>query len=221
MYAATGELIATAPVLILANAVAARSFAPSAHLALHAARGQVAHLNAAPDSAPQVVVSRLGYVTPAINGVRSSGASFVMDDADTSWREAEHVDNLHKLNCCLPAYLKADELAEACQAAAATQHSENPGRVGIRPIAPDRLPMIGQIADLNALDPKRPIPALAKIPRLPGLYITNAFGARGLVWSAFAGELLASMICGEPLPVEKELCAALDPARFLLSGKAN
>jgi tRNA 5-methylaminomethyl-2-thiouridine biosynthesis bifunctional protein len=36
------------------------------------------------------------------------------------------------------------------------------------------------------------------------------------VWAPFAAELLASKLEGEPLPVESELAAALDPARFAL-----
>jgi hypothetical protein len=37
------------------------------------------------------------------------------------------------------------------------------------------------------------------MPRLPGLYLINGFGARGIVWSALAGELLAwCLITGAP-----------------------
>ena len=53
-----------------------------------------------------------------------------------------------------------------------------------------------------------------RIARAPGLYCALGFGARGLAWGALAGELLASQICGEPLPVERDLAEACDPARF-------
>ena len=44
----------------------------------------------------------------------------------------------------------------------------------------------------------------------------KGFGARGLVWSALAAELLASQLEGDPLPLTRDLCEAVDPARFVL-----
>ncbi|HET9700237.1 MAG TPA: hypothetical protein VFP70_04875, partial [Burkholderiales bacterium] len=57
---------------------------------------------------------------------------------------------------------------------------------------------------------------LETVPRLPGLYGVLGLGARGLVWAAAAAELLASELQVEPLPLETDLAAAVDPARFLL-----
>ena len=57
---------------------------------------------------------------------------------------------------------------------------------------------------------------LADIPRQPGLYAASGFGARGLVWASLVGELLASQIHGDPLPLERDLVDAMDPARYLL-----
>jgi tRNA 5-methylaminomethyl-2-thiouridine biosynthesis bifunctional protein len=69
------------------------------------------------------------------------------------------------------------------------------GRTSFRTVARDRLPLVG------ALD-------------APGLYGAFAFGSRGLLWAGLAGELLASLMEGEPLPLESELADALAPARF-------
>jgi hypothetical protein len=44
----------------------------------------------------------------------------------------------------------------------------------------------------------------------------SAYASRGLVWAALAGEMLASLIEGEPLPLERDLANALDPGRFVL-----
>ena len=54
------------------------------------------------------------------------------------------------------------------------------------------------------------------MPRVPGLYLINGFGARGIVWSALAGELLACLITAAPLPLPDDLVGAVDPGRFLL-----
>jgi tRNA 5-methylaminomethyl-2-thiouridine biosynthesis bifunctional protein len=69
------------------------------------------------------------------------------------------------------------------------------GRVSFRTMARDRLPAVGGLG-------------------VPGLYALTGLGSRGMTWSALAAEVLASQICGEPLPVEADLVAALDPRRF-------
>jgi tRNA 5-methylaminomethyl-2-thiouridine biosynthesis bifunctional protein len=74
------------------------------------------------------------------------------------------------------------------------------GRTSFRTVARDRLPLVG------ALD-------------APGLYGAFAYGSRGLLWAGLAAELLASMMEGEPLPLEVALADALAPARFALRAK--
>jgi tRNA 5-methylaminomethyl-2-thiouridine biosynthesis bifunctional protein len=68
-------------------------------------------------------------------------------------------------------------------------------RVAFRTVAPDRLPLAGRIGR-------------------DGPYCLLALGSRGLIWSSLAAELIASMLEGEPLPLEGKLVDALDPARF-------
>jgi len=71
-----------------------------------------------------------------------------------------------------------------------------PGRVGQRCIAPDRLPLVGAL------------------PGETGVYGLLGYASRGLIWAPLMAELLAAMIEREPLPLPRELVAALDPARF-------
>lgn len=69
------------------------------------------------------------------------------------------------------------------------------GRVAFRTMARDRLPVAG------AMD-------------APGLYACLALGSRGMTWSALAAELVASLVSRDPLPLERDLVAALAPQRF-------
>jgi len=69
------------------------------------------------------------------------------------------------------------------------------GRTAFRTVAPDRLPLIGALG-------------------APGLYGAFAYGSRGLLWAGLGGELLASLMDGEPLPLEAALVEALAPQRF-------
>jgi tRNA 5-methylaminomethyl-2-thiouridine biosynthesis bifunctional protein len=195
-----GEAIASAAVAVLANGTGISGLPQASALPVRSARGQVTHLPAESGSAPQVVVCRLGYVSPVIDGVLSFGATFSVDDDEPELRASDHRENLAKLEFILPGF------------AADVEAGNLAGRVGFRPASPDRLPMVGALPAVRQVDRGMP---LAAIPRVPNLYAVSGFGARGLVWASLAGELLASQLEGEPLPLERELVDALDPARFL------
>lgn len=202
---AHGDMLAKTHTLILANGADVCRFAQTATLPLRSARGQVSHLRACEGSVPGVVVSRRGYVTPAVDGVRSVGASFLLDDdpkpRDAALRDPEHAENLAKLVDALPGYC-----ASLCEGNAA-------GRVGFRPVSLDRLPIVGAVAQPGTPPPDAYLSAIA---RQSGLFVVSGFGARGLVWSTLMAETLASKLDGDPLPLERDLCDAIDPARFLL-----
>jgi tRNA 5-methylaminomethyl-2-thiouridine biosynthesis bifunctional protein len=68
---------------------------------------------------------------------------------------------------------------------------------GVRCASPDRLPLVGPIDDQN----------------LPGLFVCTAMGSRGLTFSVLCGELLASWLHAEPLPLEKRLARSMLASR--------
>ena len=192
-----GSVIAHAPNLILANGTNATSFPQTQALPLSAIRGQVSHVPAQALPPMSVVLCGDGYVTRPAQGVCCVGASYDFD-SDRQLRQASHDENMARLAQVLPQ--ASTEVALV-------------GRVGFRCVAPDRLPLVGALPDASA-----PITGtrLVDVPRLPGLYGLLAYGSRGIVWAPFAAELLASSLEGEPLPIERELADALDPARFAL-----
>lgn len=198
---ANDDVIAAAPILVLAAGIGLSGFPEAATVPMVKARGQVTLLPAAAGSAPRVVICRMGYVSPEVDGVRCAGATFDVDDEDTELRDRDQRENLDKLEAMLPGYT------------AELDPSQLQGRVGFRPASPDRLPMVGAVPAVTTVAPGT---TLASMPRQPGLYTVSGFGARGLVWAALAGELLAAQLCGEPLPLERDLCEAVDPARYLL-----
>ncbi|NSL56772.1 bifunctional tRNA (5-methylaminomethyl-2-thiouridine)(34)-methyltransferase MnmD/FAD-dependent 5-carboxymethylaminomethyl-2-thiouridine(34) oxidoreductase MnmC [Uliginosibacterium aquaticum] len=198
--ASDGAVLAAAPQVVLANAHDVRRLAEADWLPLRAARGQVSHLPMAQLAPLGVVVCGQGYITPGIGGHAALGASFVVDDFDLALREDEHAENLAKLGRMLPGM--AGELGS----------TELEGRVSLRPVSLDRLPMVGQLPAVTHGDGFN----LDSLPRTEGLWMLTGFGARGLVWSSLCGELLAARMCGEPLPIESELAEAMDPARFVI-----
>ena len=181
LLAADGMVISEAPRVVLANAVDARRMMPQ--LPVRSGRGLVSHLPEAAVPPCHIVVTRFGYVTPAVDGIHCAGATQAPDDTGTDLRTADHIENLARLEMTLPGYGRG--LYPATLA----------GRIGFRPMSPDRLPIVGALEE-------------------EGLWTLNGFGARGLVWAALCAELLAAQIAGEPLPIEADLVAALDPGRF-------
>ncbi len=65
-------------------------------------------------------------------------------------------------------------------------------RVGFRPVSPDGLPLLGQVA--------------------PGLYLATGFGPAGLTLGPFAGKLVAELVLGADVP--GELLAGFGVGRF-------
>jgi len=201
---AQGATVAQAPTVILANGAGAAQLAQSASLPLDAVRGQVTHLDAAQVPALPFVLCREAYLTPPAHGICSAGASYD-EHADPVLSAASQRQNLDKLRSMLgdPGIGAAAPLA---------------GRVGFRSVAPDRLPLVGALADdTRSAKPER----LRNMARHPGLHTLLAYASRGLIWAPLAAELLASQLEAEPLPLETTLVRALDPARFLLRGRRN
>jgi len=196
--AAGGALIAQAPTLILANGTGARALAQAAELPLSALRGQVTHLAAGSVPSLPLVVCREAYVTPAVDGIVSAGATYDSDDAP-ALRAASQQENLARL----AEILDGVDVRDAPLA----------GRVGFRCAAPDRLPLAGALPDYpNAGRLER----LRDVPRHPGLHGLLGYASRGLIWAPLMAELLVSQLEGAPPPLEAALAAALDPGRFLL-----
>ncbi|MCK9382101.1 MAG: bifunctional tRNA (5-methylaminomethyl-2-thiouridine)(34)-methyltransferase MnmD/FAD-dependent 5-carboxymethylaminomethyl-2-thiouridine(34) oxidoreductase MnmC [Sulfuritalea sp.] len=200
-----GALLAGAPHVILANAYAANRLLPHA-LPLTPIRGQISYL---PDRFAESVepplrhvICRSGYITPPQAGTVCVGASFDSGDADLQIRAADHAGNLQRLDELLPG------------AARGIDATLLDGRVGLRTAAPDRLPLIGTLPDTDAVAVSAA--TLDSVPRRAGLHAMLGLSARGLVWAPLAAELLASQLDDEPLPIERELARAVDPARFHL-----
>lgn len=195
-----GELLAEAPFIIMASGVAAPRFEQFSWLPQVSARGQISHLPATVTPPLDIVVWKIGYATPLIDGQRLIGASLAYDDDNQNERLGDHRDNLARINLALPGFTKDVDPS--------TLH----GHVGFRPMSPDRLPIVGPVPSIDGSKNHH----RAMIPTHPGLWCAQGYGARGIVWSALMADLLLSRIEGEPLPLESDLVDALDPSRFIV-----
>jgi len=207
---ADGQVIAAASVLVVATNATLARLAPPALLRIRPVRGQLTLVPEACLEAPRVVVGGDGYCLPAIDGTVVVGATYDLEDPDPHPRASLDADNLARLARLLP---------DAC---ARIDLSQVSGRVGFRGVAVDRLPVIGAAVDEAAtpvdgalLRGAHPV----DLPRRPGLFFAGALGSRGIGGSALAAEVVASLVEGEPPPVEADLLDAIDPGRFLLRAR--
>lgn len=108
------------------------------------------------------------------------------------------------LRCDVTASNHAKNAQEAVRALPASirldaQYTTWQGRTSLRASTRDRLPLVGEVEE--------------------GLYMSAGHGSRGMVSAPYAAEIIASMLCGEPLPIGRSLRASVHPLRRLRHGE--
>ena len=212
-----GQVVASAPVVVLAGAAEIARFPAAAGLPLKRIRGQITRLPQTASSAElRTVVCAEGYVAPPRLGEHTLGASFDFHSQEVTPTAAEHASNLQlleEISSDLAARLHSHELDPASLQ----------GRAAFRCTSPDYLPMVGPLADKAAFNQvyaqlakdARQLPDHA-CPWLEGLYVISGHGSRGLITAPLAGELLAAWVDNAPLPVPRDVAEACHPNRFML-----
>lgn len=197
-----------APNLVVAAGHQLPTLLPFAELPLYPVRGQVSHVpTTASLSKLKTVLCYDGYLTPAHNGAHCIGASYGRNQTDLAYRADEQDQNRARLQACVPQQRWPAEVdVSGAQA-----------RIGVRCASRDHLPVAGPVARLAALadhDVHAPADQQSALPLHAGLYVLAALGSRGLCSAPLCGELVASEICGDPLPLAADLLEALHPARY-------
>lgn len=198
---------ARAPIVVIASAMDAPRLLCTRFAPVRPIRGRMTYLAAGELAGLRGGIAGLGYVVPGLDGRVAIGATYEpveSDDEPGIEERTAHDGNLERLSKLLlrPQTVRIQG-----------------GFDGIRCVARDRMPIAGAVSDeCEALSPSARLQGahLADVPRHEGLYASFALGSRGLALAPVLGELIASLIEGEPLPLERSLAASVDPARFLL-----
>lgn len=190
--------------VVLANGHQLKQFEQTDGIPLYPVRGQVSHIPTTSElSKLNAVLCYDGYLTPDYQGQHCVGASHIRDSEEQMFSVEEHQQNLAKLSQNLT----------PCEWLGEVNFSQNQGKVGIRSVFRDRMPMIGAVPNFakqkeqyvnlyNLIRRKELIPNAACYPNL---YLISGLGSRGLTTAPLLGELLASQICQEPLPLSEEI----------------
>lgn len=210
------QVVAEAEHVVIANAHSSHQFEQTTWCKMHPKRGQVTHIPQQFSTLhPEKIICSDVYLTPAVNQEYVLGASFITADRDTSIRQSEHEDNITKLNKILHPSDDSICISE--------QLNTVGGRVGIRAVSSDRLPVIGQVVqhtkfldNYSAIATGNTRLQYLQPDYYSGLYIATGFGSRGLAWIPLCAEALACTMNNEPSPLTKGIARACHPNRILV-----
>lgn len=208
--------------VVVANGHRFTEFAQTRDIPAYSVRGQVSHVPSRGELAQlKSVLCYDGYLTPVNPDTQTHciGASYRRNSTDLSFSPEEHQDNQTRLAECLP----------AVDWPKAIDFSAQDARTGVRCASRDHLPFVGDVCRFETLlnqyaNLREQQSEAADVPVYSGLYAMIGLGSRGLSSAPLLGEVLASQLCGEPLPLPLSVLDALHPGRMwvrkLLKGKA-
>ncbi|MBI3441303.1 MAG: FAD-dependent 5-carboxymethylaminomethyl-2-thiouridine(34) oxidoreductase MnmC [Proteobacteria bacterium] len=195
--------------IIIALGNASNNFRETAWMPLQSLRGQITGIKENDLSRDiKTVICHEGYITPAVNGVHYIGATFQREaPATPEIRTEDDEENLVNLNMHLPTFgFSKREIVES--------------HAGYRTTTPDKLPMIGACPDYEVflelfagLRNGKEGPATGKF--IDKTFISTAVGSHGFTGAPLAGEIIASLVSGDPLPVPASLTKYLAPERYI------
>ena len=200
-------------ILVAANGHKFTQFNQASGIPLYPVRGQVSRIPTTVSLQKlRCVLCYDGYLTPVSEaGTHCLGASHVRDSAETHFSAQEHQENLAKLQQNLT----------ACHWTQQIDLSANSAKVGVRAALRDRVPIVGAVPDFarqkiqyaNLYNLRRRKQAVENAANFTNFYLVNGLASRGLTTAPLLGEMLASLICGEPVPISEDLRQALSPNR--------
>jgi len=162
-------------------------------LPVNRVRGQVSHVESAELQSLKTVICHKGYLTPAMDGIHSVGATFDRSGQEALVLAADDETNLNELQQQLQSHAWLQQLNVVSAKAA------------FRATTPDHLPLCG------FYQPDEQAAA--------GIWLLTGLGARGLLFAPLLAELLACQLTDEPLPVAEETLKMLSANRFRKAAK--
>lgn len=192
--------------IVIANGHAFQQLAPTAQLHLTPVKGQVSHIPTSPTLEKlKSVICYDGYLTPHNPKLKTHciGASYDRQHINTEFDPLAQRDNAQKIRDCIPNQKWVEDI----------DITDDLSRQGIRCVSRDHLPFVGPVVDTQKLQAVNDKGVHKQLPLHDNLYCFLGLGSRGLSSAPLLGELLASQICGDPLPLPIEPLKTLHPAR--------
>ncbi|WP_162896548.1 bifunctional tRNA (5-methylaminomethyl-2-thiouridine)(34)-methyltransferase MnmD/FAD-dependent 5-carboxymethylaminomethyl-2-thiouridine(34) oxidoreductase MnmC [Cysteiniphilum halobium] len=177
------------------------------HLEVYPSYGQITQVQKLLNN--KAIVIDKGYILPSVDDKQLIGATFRdNNDLMAKVRDSDHNINLAQLSNVIDESVDAKIIS---------------GRVSLRCVTPDHVPMIGAIADVlnfsqqyyQRLQKGFILKALPQAEYLPGLYLLTGYGSKGLCSMIYGAKLLSQLIAhGYKASVPNYLLEGLHPLRF-------
>ncbi|MFA0568598.1 bifunctional tRNA (5-methylaminomethyl-2-thiouridine)(34)-methyltransferase MnmD/FAD-dependent 5-carboxymethylaminomethyl-2-thiouridine(34) oxidoreductase MnmC [Vibrio gallaecicus] len=199
--------------VVIANGHKFTQFKQSKRIPLTPVKGQVSHIPTTDNlSKLNTVLCFDGYLTPqnTNNGHHCIGANYDKSNIDQAFDVEVQKHNGERLAGSLPEQAWANDV----------DTSANLSRQGIRSVSRDHLPFVGNIGDFEKITDEYKNLHTTKeseatpVASYPNLYSFIGLGSRGLSSAPLLAEVLASQICGDPLPLPADVLEAIHPSRM-------
>lgn len=194
-------------VVFAGNASLVKDLEALKHIEVYPSYGQITQVQTLLNN--KTIVLDKGYILPSINGKQLIGATFRdNNDLMAEVRESDHNVNLAQLSHVIDPSVDMKIIL---------------GRVSLRCVTADHVPMIGAIADNTSfieqyyqrLQKGVTLKALPQIEYLSGLYLFTGFGSKGLCSMIYGAKLLSQLMSnGCQAPILNHLLEGLHPLRF-------
>lgn len=194
-------------VVFAGNASLIKDFEAFRHIEVYPSYGQITQVQTLLKN--KTIVLDKGYILPSVDDKQLVGATFRdNNDLTAEVRDRDHRINLSQLNNTIDPSLDVKIIL---------------GRVSLRCVTADHIPMIGAIADnvsfieqyYQRLQKGAILKTLPQTEYLSGLYLLTGFGSKGLCSMIYGAKLLSQLIVsGQQAPVLNHLLEGLHPLRF-------
>ncbi|MDH5718672.1 MAG: bifunctional tRNA (5-methylaminomethyl-2-thiouridine)(34)-methyltransferase MnmD/FAD-dependent 5-carboxymethylaminomethyl-2-thiouridine(34) oxidoreductase MnmC [Spirochaetia bacterium] len=209
VYDSSKKLIAEAPVLIIASAYDTLKFDQTSWLPLSQVRGQTCEVLSSTESQKlKIPLISSGFISPCVNGHHISASTFSRKNMKPELNKED--------------YKKLISMAKQNISSVKPAKNIN-GWAGFRTASSDFIPLAGCIPDKNKfyenyydLHLGRTSDSYPLGDYFSGLFVSTGHGSHGFIYAMLSAEVIASIICGEPLPLANIHINVLNPARFLI-----
>ena len=194
-----------ADIVVICNANDVKQFNQCASVAITPVRGQINFFTETEASKNlKTIVCSDHFISPAVAGLHTTGTTYAPNDSNPKLSEKDTYENLLALRKI------STELFDSA--------NNVTGRVSWRSQTLDYRPLAGQLLDEVKIrsNPPRYNADPASLPWLSGLYVNAGHGSKGMITAPLCGELIASLITANALPINAKLASSLNPSRFFL-----
>ncbi|GGF98433.1 MULTISPECIES: bifunctional tRNA (5-methylaminomethyl-2-thiouridine)(34)-methyltransferase MnmD/FAD-dependent 5-carboxymethylaminomethyl-2-thiouridine(34) oxidoreductase MnmC [Cysteiniphilum] len=201
-----GSLVYDA-VVFAGNALLIKDLEAFKHIEVYPSYGQITQVQTLLNN--KTIILDQGYILPSVNGKQLIGATFRdNNDLMAEVRQSDHNVNLAQLSHVIDPSVDMKIIL---------------GRVSLRCVTADHVPMIGAIADnvkfieqyYQRLQKGVILKALPHAEYLSGLYLLTGFGSKGLCSMMYGAKILAQLMSnGCQASMLNYLIEGLHPLRF-------